>query len=444
MRQSLSVALVGMPTLFCMPHFRNLCLTILPLFFNFHFPLAAQIKSNHVQHDWPQWRGLNRDGISRETGLLKTWPNDGPKVLWRVPLGEGYSSISIANGLAYTMYDKGNDEYLACFEAASGKEKWRLRTDDKYRNGWGNGPRATPLVEGNFVYAISAHAKLYACDAKTGAVLWQHDLIKKFGGRNPDLGYSNSPLIEGELLLVNGCGGQDRAILAFDKRSGRLVWSSYDDHPGYSSPISILSNGVRQTVFFTGTSIVAVSPNDGRLFWTYPWRTNDYENVATPVFIANDKLFFSSAHPKEAGSAVLQIKAANGKVNVETVWKNNVMQHHFASSVFYKGFLYGTDRSILKCIEENTGREMWKQRGFGEGSLIFADGHLIVLGTSGNIALVEATPVAYKEKAGAQILRGRCYTAPALANGRLYLRNETEMVCLDLSEARFRQLQSTQ
>ncbi len=433
---------VGMPT-FYMLQFKNFYLAILPLFFNLHFPLAAQIKSNHVQHDWPQWRGPNRDGISRETGILKTWPKAGPKVLWRVPLGEGYSSISIANGLAYTMYDEGNDEYLVCFDALTGKRQWRVRTDNKFRDSWGNGPRVTPLVEKNLVYTISAHAKLYACEAKTGAVKWQHDLAKELNDAIPDLGYSNSPIIDGELLLVTGLGGANRALLAFNKNTGQRIWSSHQDHPGYSSPIIISAHGVRQAVFFTGTKIVAISPADGKMLWTYPWRTDSFENVATPVFISSDKLFFSSAHPKEAGSAVLQVKAVNGKVNAETVWQNNLMQHHFASSVFYDGFLYGTDRAILKCIEASTGKEMWKQRGFGEGSLIFADGHLIVLGTGGNLALVEATPAAYKEKAGAQLLSGKCFTAPSLANGKLYLRNETEMVCLDLAAANFRQRQST-
>lgn len=364
-------------------------------------------------------------------------------MLWRTPLGEGYSSVSIANGLAFTMYDEGNDEYLACFDALTGKRQWRVRTDNKFRDSWGNGPRVTPLVERNLVYAISAHAKLYACDAKTGAVKWQHDLAKEANDAIPDLGYSNSPITDGELLLVTGLGGANRSLLAFDKATGRRVWTSHQDHPGYSSPIIISPHGVRQAVFFTGTKIVAVSPGNGNVLWTYPWRTSSFENVATPVFFPNDKLFFSSAHPKEAGAAVLQVKATNGKVNVETVWKNNIMQHHFASSVFYEGFLYGTDRAILKCVEAGTGKETWKQRGFGEGSLIFADGHLIVLGTSGNLALVEATPAAYKEKAGAQVLSGRCFTAPALANGKLYLRNETEMVCLDLAEARFPQRQST-
>jgi outer membrane protein assembly factor BamB len=396
----------------------------------------SQPAANHYsQHDWPQWRGPNRDGISPESGLLKNWPKDGPKVWWRLPLGEGYSSISIANGFAYTMYDDGNDEYLVCVDTNIGKQQWRLRTDKKYRNSWGNGPRVTPIIEGNNVYILSAHAKLYAVDANTGTVKWQHDLVKELNDEIPDLGYSNSPIIEGELLLVTGLGGANHSLLVFNKKTGQPVWSSQQDHSGYSSPIIVTAKGIRQAVFFTGTKIVAVSPTDGKMLWAYPWRTDSFENVATPVFIPNDKLFFSSAHPKEAGSAVLQIKATIGATSIEVLWKSNVMQHHFASTVLHEGFLYGTDRAILKCIEASTGKEMWAQRGFGEGSLIYADGHLIVLGTGGNLALVEATSSAYKERAGAQVLRGRCFTAPSLAHGKLYLRNEIEMVCLDLKDA---------
>lgn len=389
---------------------------------------------NSASHDWPQWRGPNRDGISKESGIRKTWTATGPAVLWRVQLGEGFSGIAIARGYAYTMFSHGNDEYLVCFDANTGAEKWRFRTDDKYRNSWGNGPRVTPTVVGDHIYTVSANAKLYALDAKTGVRLWQCDLPKAFGGSVPDLGYSNSPLVTGELLLVTGCGGQGQSILAFNRRDGQLAWSSYTDHPGYSSPIMISTQSVSQALFFMGSSIVAVAPVDGKVLWNYVWRSNDYENTATPVFIPNDKLFFSSPHPRAEGTAVLQVTATAGKINVAPMWKNNVMQLHFASAVLHENFLYGTDRYILKCIDARNGEQAWQQRGFGEGALIMVDGHLLVLGTSGNLALVEAAPEAYKEKASAQILKGRCFTPPAFANGKLYLRNETEIVCLNLTD----------
>jgi outer membrane protein assembly factor BamB len=391
-------------------------------------------KLNSTHHDWPQWRGLNRDGISKETEILKTWPRAGPRAVWRVQLGEGFSSIAIAHGRAYTMFSKGNDEHLVCFDASTGAEKWRFRTDDKFRNSWGNGPRVTPTVDGDQVYTISANAKLYALDAQTGARLWQHDLPKEFGGSIPDLGYSNSPLVAGELLLVAGCGGSNQSILAFNRQDGRLAWSSYSDHPGYSSPIMISTQNISQAIFFMGSSIVAVSPADGKLLWNYTWRSSDFENTATPIFIPTDKLFFSSPHPRAEGTVVLQVTAPNGRATATPSWKNNVMQLHFASAVLHENFLYGTDRYILKCIDARTGEPKWQQRGFGEGSLIMVASHLLVLGTSGNLALAEAAPEAYREKASAQILKGRCFTPPAFANGKLYLRNETEIVCLNLFE----------
>jgi len=411
---------------------------VLPLIISIFFIQGHRTQFNETpnpnRHDWPQWRGPNRDGVSKETDLLKTWPAAGPRVVWRVQLGEGFSSIALARGYAYTMFSKGNDEHLVCFDANSGAEKWRFRTDDKYRNSWGNGPRVTPAVVGDHVYTVSANARLYALDAKTGARLWQHNLPGEFGGYIPELGYSNSPLIAGDLLLVAGCGGQDQSILGFNRKDGRLVWASCNDHPGYSSPIMISVQSISQAVFFMGSSIVSVSPSDGKILWNYSWRSSDYENTATPLFIPNDKLFFSSPHPRAEGTVVLQVMASGGRVNAAPIWKNNVMQLHFASAVLHENFLYGTDRYILKCIDARTGEQKWQQRGFGEGALILVDGHLLVLGTSGNLALVEATPETYKEKTSAQILKGRCFTPPAFADGKLYLRNETEIVCLNLTE----------
>ena len=387
--------------------------------------------------DWPQWRGPNRDGISPEKGLMTQWPHEGPRVIWRIPLGEGYSGISISQGLAFTMYSRGHDEFVVALEADSGERVWRFRTDDMYTNSWGNGPRVTPTVEGDRLYTLSARSKLYALDARAGRLFWKHDLAEEFGCDIPDLGYSNSPLIESDLLIVVGGGRRpNKGVLAFDKWTGKLAWASYADHSGYSSPIAVSVNGVRQIVFFTGTSIVSVSPKDGTVIWKYPWRTSSFENVATPVFIPPDKLFFSSAHPLDKGSAVLQVITSATSVTAKILWKSNVMKNHFSTVVLHDNHLYGTDRYILKCIEATSGEEKWAARGFGEGSLILADGHHVVLGTYGDLALVEATSLRYNEVARAKPLRGKCYTPPTLANGRLYLRNESEMVCLELKHSR--------
>jgi len=380
--------------------------------------------------EWPQWRGPNRDGISKETGLLKSWPASGPKILWRAPSGEGYSGISVANGRAYTMYGQGSDELLVCLDANTGKEIWRFRMDSQFYNDQGNGPRSTPTVDGNLVFVQGAKSTLYAVRADNGQKVWGIDLKKEYGAKIPTWGVSTSPLVEGDLVLVDVGGKSGYSICAFNKTTGKLVWNSQTDDPGYSAAIAITANGLRQAVFFTGSAAVSVSPKDGKMFWRYPWQTSYEVNAATPIFIPQDKVFISSGYG--VGAAVLRIQGTNGSLNVEPVWKSRVMKNHWASSILHQGYIYGFDDAILTCINANTGEQKWQQRGFQKGSLIYADGHLIILGERGNLALAEATPAGYKEKAAAEVLRGRCWTMPTLAGGKLYIRNQSEMLCLDL------------
>ena len=397
--------------------------------------------------EWPQWRGPNRDGISSEVGILKEWHPDGPKVLWKIPLGEGFSGISVSQGRVYTMFSRGNDEFVVCLDATNGEEIWRFRSDDNYYEGQGgNGPRATPTIDGDYLYTISAHGKLYALNAANGQAVWSHDLQRKFGSKMPRWGFSTSPLVDGELLLVEVGGKGGKSIVAFNKNSGDVIWSSHKDKLGYSSPIAITVQGVRQIIFFTGTKLVSVSPADGTIYWQYTWKTGYDVNAATPIFIPPDKVFISSGYDK--GAAVLQMRVFvspnedrmpmeqisknQGTIRVEEIWKNRKMKNQFSSSVLYGNHLYGFDNSILKCIDANTGREEWRSRGFGKGTVIFADGHLILLSDRGKLGLVETTPAGYVEKASAKVLNGLCWTVPTLANGKLYVRNEEEMVCLDM------------
>ena len=398
--------------------------------------------------EWPQWRGPNRDGVSSEIGILKEWAASGPQVLWKHPLGEGFSGISVSQGRVYTMFSKGNDEFVVCLNATDGQEIWRFRSDDNYHEGQGgNGPRATPTIDGDLLFTISAHGKLYALNAENGEKVWSHDLQRKFGSKMPRWGFSTSPLVDGELLLVEVGGKGEKSIVAFNKNSGDVIWSSHKDKLGYSSPIAITVKGVRQIICFTGTKLVSVSPTDGTIYWQYPWKTGYDVNAATPVFIPPDKVFISSGYDKGAAvlqmrvfvshdddrAAVEQIRENRGKVRIKEIWKNRKMKNQFASSVLHENYLYGFDNSILKCIEADTGEEQWKTRGFGKGTVILADGHLIILSDRGKLGLAEAAPAGYIEKASAKVLSGLCWTAPTLADGRLYLRNEEEIVCLDMT-----------
>lgn len=385
--------------------------------------------------DWPQWLGPNRSGISAETGLLKSWLATGPKILWRIPLGEGFSGVSISQGRVYTLFSQSNDEFVVCLDAATGKETWRVRSDSTFKNANGNGPRSTPTVDNEVVYALGARGKLYALQIANGKKIWSHDLEKEFKTSGPsDEGFSTSPLIESNLLLIEAGGREGNAFIAFNKQNGAVVWKAESDRAAFASPIAITVNGVRQIVFFSATGAIAISPSNGNVFWRLPWKTEGNVNAATPLFIPPDRIFISSGYG--VGAALLRINAGNAAARIEEIWKSKVMQSKYTSSILQGDYLYGFDGGTLKCIDWNTGTEKWKQRGFGVGTLIYADGHLIVLGDKGKLALVEAAPNGYKEKAVAEILNGMCITVPALAGGKLYVRNTKELVCLDMFEAK--------
>jgi outer membrane protein assembly factor BamB len=397
-------------------------------FVPFIFLLAFAVRIYAL--DWPQYQGPNRNAVSEERGILKTWPPSGLKTMWRVPLGEGYSGISVAHGMVYTMFDREQDQFVICMNAADGKEIWRKKVDSSYPSGRGNGPRSTPTVDGSIVYSLTPTGQLHALDAKTGKEVWQRNLKKDFGAEGPDHGYSMSPLVEGKLLLVEVGGSNNRTIIAFNKQNGIVVWTAASENPGYSSPIAVTVHGIRQILFFTGTSLISLSPQ-GEVYWKYPWQTRYDINVATPILVPPDKVFISSAY--DTGAALGEIKTNNQKPSFHELWKSKVMKNHFHSSVRNGDYIYGFDNAVLKCIRTHTGDEKWLHSGYGKGSMILAEGHLIILGERGQLALVQADPSAYKEIAMMEVFQGVTWTPPALSNGRLYLRDTKELLCLNIS-----------
>jgi outer membrane protein assembly factor BamB len=381
--------------------------------------------------DWPQYRGPNRDGISAEPAVLRSWSPDGPRVLWKVPIGEGYSQVVAAKGRLFTLDTRGDDEQAVALDAATGKQVWRVRIDRKLVNDQGNGPRSTPTVDGDLLYVLSASGRLAALRAANGQTVWQHDLRAEYGATPPNWGVASSPLVEGNLLLVHVGGSGNRSIMAFDKTSGKPAWGSQSDAAGYAAPIAVTVRGVRQAIFFTGGAVVSVAPKDGRLYWRIPWHTDFDVNASTPVFFPPDKLFVSSGY--DTGGGLFQIRVSGNDVTAVEVWRSREMKNQFSSSVLHNGTLYGFDNATLKALDAATGKERWKQRGFGHGSLILAGGQLVVLSDRGKLALLEATPEEYRERGSTQVLEGKCWTAPSLANGRLYLRNQEQLVALDWS-----------
>ena len=384
--------------------------------------------------DWPQYRGLNRDGRSSETGLADRWPESGPEVLWRANLGSGYSGMAIVDDRVYTMFGDQEDEIAAAFDAATGAEVWRFRMDENLRSSQGDGPRATPTVADGMVFVLGARSKLFALDAATGERRWGMDLERELGARVPEWGTSTSPLVDGGYVIVDVAGRQDHGVVAFDKKTGEIIWHSGNHRPAYSSPIAVSLAGERQIVLFTAEGLRGVSATDGEQLWLAPWTTDWDVNAATPLFVPRNGIFISSGY--DTGATLLQVVEEGGDFEVSQVWRSRVMKNHFNSSVLVGAFIYGFDDGNLKCIDALTGEEKWRaRRGFSKGSLIYADGKLYVMGGGGNLGLIEATPEGFHPLSRARVLEGKTWTMPSLSNGVLFLRNSEEMIALRVDSA---------
>jgi outer membrane protein assembly factor BamB len=390
------------------------------------FEAAAQTSG-----DWPQWRGPNRDGISKETGLLKQWPAEGPPLVWKATgAGRGYSSLAIARGRLYTLGLRGDREHVIAFDTTTGKEVWATPYGSGFRNDRGDGPRGTPTIDGERLYALGGSGDLSCLDTKTGRVVWTMNVLQKFGGSNITWGISESPLVLGEKLLVNA-GGPGASIVALNKKDGSLIWKSQSDRAGYSSAIPIEAGGTTQVVFFTSSRAVGLDLRDGRLLWEYPRAANNVANAATPIARGN-RVFISSDYGN--GGGLVEIKPGEKGVTAQEIYFTKDMRNHHSSSVLVGDHLYGFSSSILTAMRFDTGEIAWRDRSVGKGSLVYADGHLYCLSENGVVGLVEATPEGYREKGRFRIAQDSLptWSHPVVAGGRLYLRDQDTIYAYDV------------
>lgn len=379
--------------------------------------------------DWPQWRGPNRDGISAETGLLESWPKGGPPLVWKIQgLGEGYSSAAVAGGRLFIQGQHGDEEYVLAFDTNTGKQLWRTHTGIPFNESRGHGPRSTPTVDGDRLYALAADGMLVCLDTATGKTIWGYNIVDHFHGRVPHWGISESPLVDGNRVIVTP-GGTGAAVVALDKTSGKLLWQSQSDSAGYSSPIAYDVGGSRRVVVFAADAAMGLELASGKLLWRYERVANGVANIATPI-VHGGEIFLSSAY----GTGCALLKASGG--DAAEVYFNRNMQNHYSTSVLVGDYLYGFSASILTAMKFETGEVAWRDRSVGKGSLIYADRHLYALGEDGVMGLVEPNPEGYREISRFEIPKGGypTWSQPVIANGKLYLREQDNLYCYNVKK----------
>lgn len=397
-------------------------------------PLAGDTTSRLPPY-WTAFRGPRRDGHYRERAILTNWPSSGLQPIWKQPIGGGHASFVVADGRAFTIEQRGDREVVAAYDVATGRERWTHAWPAVFSDYYGgDGPRATPVWHDGMLFVLGATGELRALDAVSGTSRWRTNILDDAGAANLEWGMAGSPLIVGDTVVV-APGGQDgRAVAAYDRTSGRRVWSALDDRAGYSSPALATLAGVEQIVLLTGTRLLGLSLDGTQLLWQFPWPTQDGINVAQPLVVDGDRIFISSGYGM--GAAMVRVTRDRDRFAVEEQWRSIRMKNQFTSSVYYDGFLYGLDDSILACLDATTGALNWKGGRYGHGQVLLASGHLIVLTEEGELALVRATPERHVEVARSRALDGRTWNHPAMASGHLLVRNAAEMAAFDLRAAR--------
>jgi outer membrane protein assembly factor BamB len=374
--------------------------------------------------DWPNFRGPDHDGISKETGWSSQWSAGAPKQLWKAKVGMGFATLSVSKGRVYTTGNTSDTDSIFCFDADTGKELWKhsygAPLDAKYYEG---GTSATPTVDGDSVYTISKRGIVHCLGAADGKVIWTKNLQVELGAKIPEWGFAGSFLIEGDLAILNfGTAGT-----ALDKKTGKVVWSSGTDVSGYSTPMPFDAGGERAVMLAIKQDVVAVKIKDGKELWRFPWKTQYNVNAPTPILSGN-KVFISSGY--NHGGGVFDISQQPPK----EIWNNKNMRNHMASSILWKGHLYGIDENQLRCLSLDTGEVKWTDKVSGKGALMMADGKLIVLSERGELLVAEASPAAFKPISRAQVVGGKCWAAPVLASGKIYCRTGPgDVVCVDVS-----------
>jgi outer membrane protein assembly factor BamB len=398
--------------------------------------------------DWPQWRGPQRDAISTETGLLKEWPTGGPKLLWKTEgLGVGYSSVAIAGGKLYTMGDRGESCYLIALDLATRKELWAAKVGDSRGGGGYEGPRCTPTVDGDLVFALGQHGDLVCVETATGKEVWRKNYSKDYGGKKDgNWGCSESPLVDGDKLVCTP-GGRSATMVAFDKRTGEELWkAAVPGNPGagHSSIVIAEVGGVRQYVNLTAGGVIGISARDGKFLWKYGEGKIAPNTANIPTCIVQGELVFCTAGYGKGGALLKLVADDQGGIKAQEQFFKSELNNKHGGVVLVNGHVYGDtdDRGTPFCADFKTGEVVWKRErsrtgsgGSGSAAIVYADGLLYLRYQNAVMVIARATPEGYKEAGFFKIPRkggGASWPHPVILDGKLYLREQDELFCYDI------------
>ena len=387
---------------------------------------------------WSQFLGPERNGISDETGLLATWPAQGLDIAWRVDGGVGMSAVAVADDRAITMWNSSRGQVVAALSAKDGAVLWATPLAASYENSMGDGPRATPTIAGQQVFAYTGEGILACLDVTTGAKQWSKSVVRDMAGRPAEYGMACSPLIVDDMVIVTA-GGEGRAVVALDRKNGDVRWTAVDGLPGYSSPALLNLGGEPQVVAFTARGVTGIRPSDGKELWSYPFKTPYDCNTATPIEVAGN-VFISAG--ENHGCVMLNVTKRATGYQVDEVWASvdikSVMRNEWQTSVLLNGYLYGFDNvgsagpvTHLTCLEAASGKVVWTKTRFGKGNLVAANGKLWITTMKGELVLVEATPKGYAE-IGRQKIFGKTRQNGSLADGFAFVRDDSQVICIKI------------
>ena len=380
---------------------------------------------------WTNFRGPKRDGKYDETTVSTNWPATGLPVIWKQPVGVGHASFAVADGKAYTIEQRRNQEVVAAYDLGTGRELWTQKWNAEFVESTGDGPRATPTWDSGRIYALGATGELRCLDGNSGVVIWGKNILSDNGAKNLPWAMAASPLVVDDKVIVLPGGSAGKSVVAYNKATGAPVWKVLNDTQAYVSPMLMELAGRRQIVVVSAMRVVGLAPENGALLWSHAWDTEGGINVSQPIMVDSNRFFISSGYRK--GAALIEVKGSGNSFTATTIWENNNMKNKFNSSVLHNGHIYGLDEGILSCLDVNTGERKWKDGRYGYGQVLLAGGHLIISTDSGELALVKASPAGFSEVARFSALQGKTWNYPAIAGGRLLVRNSNEMAAYDIS-----------